>query len=636
MKRRVFLAIAVAAVIAAVVYMLLEHRAQDPSHLGARYVKQEFRIPMRDGVNLYTAVYVPKNSSQSFPFLLWRTPFGTIPYGKNAFPARLGPSQAFDRSGYIFVVQDVRGRFQSEGQFIDMPPQLDRPQSSQVDESTDAYDTIEWLLHHIEHNNGRVGIWGMSYPGFFASASIINSHPAIKAASVQAPATDLFRGDDAYHNGAFMLAAQFLLYSSFFRIRADGPDFPPQDLPLYSYGTENGYNFFLQHGPDLASLASLIHNPLFDTNVRHNTFDDYWQPRDVAVHLRGIHCSVLNVGGWFDAEDLAGTLRTYRAIERQNPGIENLLVMGPWEHGGWLRLPHSSGDVAADAADYYREYVVFPFFESRLKQNAETPLAKAQIFDTGSNRWRQFDAWPPREAQDAHIYLHANGSLSLQPPRPDEGEYDEYVSDPARPVPYVPVAPTSLAEGYTHSDQRFAASRPDVLTYSSEPLPQDVTLAGPVSPRLFVSSSGTDSDFDVKLIDVFPDGEQPADVPAGNNQKNMSVSGRSRVPDGYEELVRGEPMRAKLRNSLSDPEPLVPGAVTNVNFDLPDAYHTFRVGHRIMVQIQSSWFPLTDLNPQKFVDTAAAQKSDFVRATERVYHTLGSPSALAIKLLPQR
>ncbi len=621
--------------LAAFISWQIMHGKSKDFDVKAGYVKYEYRIAARDGVRLYTAVYVPKDTSRVYPFLITRTPFGSDPYGENVFPARLGPSEAFDRAGYIFVFQDVRGRFQSEGEFLDMPPQIDNPKPGQVDESTDAYDTIEWLLHHVEHNNGRVGILGLSYRGFFTLASIINSHPAIKAASPEAPVTDLFRGDDAYHNGAFMLTAQFQLYSTFFRIRPGGPDFPPRSFQPFPYGTDNGYDFFLRHGPDVADIANLIHNPIFDTNIRHTTFDSYWQPRDIAPHLRGIHCAVLNVGGWFDAEDLAGTLKTYNAIEQQNPGISNVLVMGPWEHGAWLRLPHGSGNIAGDAADYFREHIIFPFFESHLKGDGDVKLPEAQMFETGTNDWRQYEAWPPKQAQMAKIYLHADGRLSFEAPQNDERPYDEYISDPAHPVPYLPVPPTWLAPEYMYGDQRFAAIRPDVLTYVSEPLTDDMTIAGAVSPHLFVSSSGSDSDFDVKLIDVFPAGERPG-FAIEREEDQSSLLSTSKLPHGYEQLVRGEPMRAKFRNSWSDPQPLQPNKMVALNFDMPDVNHTFRHGHRIMIQIQSSWFPLTDLNPQTFIDTATAQRSDFVKATGRVYHSTQASSGIAVKVLLKR
>lgn len=601
-RKRLLIALACAAGLAA--WKLL------PRGVRSRYTKHAYMIPMRDGVRLYTQVYLPKDHTQRWPILLRRTPFGVDPYGADEFPRQLGPATAFDRVGTIFVFQDVRGRYQSEGQFVDMRPHIENPGPGQTDESTDAYDTIEWLLKNIPGNNGKVGVWGMSYPGFYTTAAILSGHPAIAAASPQAPMTDLFRGDDAYHNGAFMLAAQFQIYANYFRLRPDGPDYPADPGTQFDYGTQDGYQFFLQHGPALHDIAALARNPLFDTSAQHNTYDDYWQARDISKHLHYIKTPVLTVGGWFDAEDLAGPFRTYAAIEQDGTAPANLLVLGPWGHGGWLRTPGSSlGELqfGTRTAEYFRNQILFPFFESRLKGKATPPAAKVYAFETGTNQWRTYDAWPPRGAQQKTLYLHAGGKLSFDPPTAGEKAYDEYVSDLAHPVPYVEHPPTDVDETYMAGDQRFAARRPDVLTYVSEPLTQDLTIAGPILPRLHVSSSGTDSDFDVKLIDVHP--------------------------DGYAQLVRGEPMRAKFRNSLSQPEPLAPNQVTAVNFSMPDVNHTFLRGHRIMVQIQSSWFPLTNLNPQKFIDTWQATRADFVKATERVYHAPQASSAIVIPVL---
>jgi putative CocE/NonD family hydrolase len=595
------------------------------SGIEARYTKREFRIPMRDGVRLYTAVYGPKDTSRDYPFLITRTPFGAAPYGANAYPGHLGPTDAFDRAGYIFVLQDARGRFQSEGQFVDVRPHIDHPRPGQTDESTDMFDTVEWLLHNVPGNNGRVGVWGISYAGFYTSASIIDSHPAIKAASPQASVTDLFRGDDAYHNGAFMLAAQFLLYSSFFRVRPDGPDFPGAFTP-FDYGVEDAGRFFLRRGPALKDIAATIRNPIFDNNIAHGTYDEYWKSRDISQHLNNVRCAVLNVAGLFDAEDLAGPFRTYHAIEERNPGIVNVLVAGPWEHGAWNRVQADSPErLQFEAAQYYRERIVFPFFEHYLKGNGDLRLPEATVFETGTNRWREYDSWPPAGTQSTSLYLHAGGRLSFEPPASGEPHYDAYGSDPFQPVPYVPNATTELVEKYMFGDQSFAAARPDVLTYVSDPLPSDLTVAGPVSPRLHVSSTGTDADFDVKLIDLFPgerrDGSNPLpdDVPTDG-------------PPGYAQLVRGEPMRARFRSSMSSPAPLRPNEITAVSFDMPDVNHTFRRGHRIMVQIQSSWFPLTDVNPQSFVRIGEATRADFVKATERVFHTPSAPSRIEIKV----
>ena len=633
-SRRNYLILVLLALVTFIVLGWLMWPHHGGSNLRAHYTKYEYRIPMRDGVRLYTAVYVPMDNSHPYPFLIMRTPFGAAPYGGDNFPSRLGPSEAFDRAGYIFVVQDVRGRYQSEGRFVDVRPHIDNPSMGQTDESTDMHDTVEWLLKNVRPNNGNVGIWGMSYPGFYVSASIIDSHPAIKAASPEAPVTDLYRGDDAYHNGAFMLAAQFLLYSSFFRDRRDGPEFPPNDVNLFDYdGANDAYKFFLQHGPDLKDIAATIHNPLFDTNIAHNTYDDYWKSRDVSQHLHNIHCAVLNVGGWFDAEDLAGPLRTYRAIEEHNPGIENVLVVGPWEHGAWVRSNSDSPEhLEFDAAQYYREHIAFPFFEHYLKGGADPKLPEATVFETGTNAWRQYDSWPPKNVQAKMLYFHANGKLSFNPPAANEAGYDVYVSDPGNPVPYIPYPTTELVEKYIFGDQYFASERKDVLTYVSDPLPDDITIVGSISPRLHISSSGTDSDFDVKLIDVFP-GEHSA-FANKDEPGTIDIPVPSNKTSGYEQLVRGEPMRAKFRDSFSNPKPLIPNQVTPVAFTMPDINHTFRRGHRIMIQIQSSWFPLTDLNPQTFVNPAEAKPSEFVKATERVYHTPQSPSGIEITVLP--
>jgi putative CocE/NonD family hydrolase len=577
----------------------------------ANYTKHEYRIPMRDGVKLFTQIYAPKDTSQLHPFLVVRTPFSVAPYGDEAYRPLLGSSESFDKAGYIFVFQDVRGRFQSEGQFVDMRPHREQPSDAQADESRDMADTVDWLLKNVPGNNGRVGIWGISYPGFYTTASIIDSHPAIKAASPEAPVTNLFEGDDAYHNGAFMLAAQFQLYSSYFKPRTDGPEYPT-DSGQFDYGTNDGYAFFLQHGPDLKSIAALIHNPSFDEKVQHDTYDDFWQARDISPHLHGIHTPVLTVGGWFDAEDLAGTLRTYQAIAQQNPGLQNMLVMGPWMHGGWVRANTISlGPLSfhENTSAFFRDQIAFPFFEHYLKDKPPPDLPVAFAYETGSNRWMRYGAWPPPDSAEKILYLHAGGKLSFAAPADSEPAFDQYISDPQHPVPFMEKVPMDLAEEFMFGDQRFASRRTDVLTFVGDPLSEDLTLAGPVSPCLQVSTSGTDSDFDVKLIDVYPDtGATP----------------------GYQLLVRGEPMRAKFRKSLSQPEAMLPDQVTPLNFDMPDVNHTFLRGHRIMVQIAGSWFPLTDLNPQRFEDIATALPGDFTKANERVYHSPQAASGIVV------
>jgi uncharacterized protein len=601
------------------------------------YTKYEYRIPMRDGVRLFTSVYVPKDASRAYPFLINRTPYSVGPYGVDLYRTRLGPSPEFDKAGYIFVNQDVRGRYMSEGTFIEMRPHIDNKKSKQdVDDASDLYDTIDWLLKNVPNNNGNAGIWGISYPGFFTSASIIDSHPALKAASPQAPMTDLFMGDDAYHGGAFMLAANFGFYSSF--KPQENPQLPPKTFVPFDYGTKDGYEFFLNAGP-IANLTKYLEgkSALWDDQMRHNTYDDYWKARNLALHMKNIHCAVLTVGGWFDAEDLQGPFSTFHAVDKNNSGIFNGLVIGPWVHGGWARYDGQHlgrVEFAFNTGDYYRKNILFPFFEQYLKGTSDAKLPKAYVFETGTNVWRRYSAWPPKEAEAKTLYFRAGGGLSFDPPAADSPAFDEYVSDPSRPVPFVNYVSTSVPQEYMVSDQRFASSRTDVLVYETPVLQEDVTIAGPVSPRLFVSTTGTDSDWDVKLIDVYttdyPDSKLDAPRPEDKDKPRTDVPPPSFSMGGYQQLVRGEPFRGKFRHSFEKPEAFTPGKVEEVEFTMQDVNHTFRRGHRIMVQIQSSWFPLTDRNPQTFVNIPDAKPEDFVKATERVYHAKGEASGIVV------
>jgi uncharacterized protein len=604
------------------------------------YTKYEYRIPMRDGVRLFTAVYVPKDNSHVYPFLINRTPYSVAPYGVDQYRSQLGPSPDFDKSGYIFVMQDVRGRFMSEGAFVEMRPHIDNKKSkNDVDDSSDLYDTIAWLLKNVPNNNGKAGIWGISYPGFFTSASMIDSHPALKAASPQAPMTDLFKGDDAYHGGAFMLAANYGFYS-FFRPQAN-PELPPKVRVPFDYGTPDGYEFFLNAGT-LENLGKLLgsQQALWLDQVHHDTYDDYWKARNLAAHTRNIHCAVLTVGGWFDAEDLQGPFTLFHAIDRDNPGIFNALVVGPWVHGGWARLEGNHlgrANFAANTGDFYRKNMVFPFFEQYLKGNGDAKLPKAYVFETGTNVWRQYASWPPKNTETKTLYLHGKGLLSFEPPKEEGADYDEYVSDPNKPVPFVNYVAQNVPQEYMVSDQRFAASRTDVLTYQTDVLQEDVTIVGPVSPRLFVSTSGTDSDWDVKLIDVYPPDypQSKLDEPRPEDRGNRptDVPAPPFIMGGYQQLVRGEPFRGKFRHSFEKPEPFTSGKVEEVEFVMQDVNQTFRHGHRIMVQIQSSWFPLTDRNPQTFLNIPDAKASDFVKATQRVYHRQGQASGVETNVL---
>jgi uncharacterized protein len=604
------------------------------------YTKYEYNIPMRDGVHLFTSIYVPKDTSHPYPFLINRTPYSVAPYGVDQYRTQLGPYPDFDKAGYIFVNQDVRGRFMSEGVFVEMRPHIDHKKSNKdVDDSSDLYDTIEWLLKNIPNNNGKAGIWGISYPGFFTSASMIDTHPALKAASPQAPMTDLFKGDDAYHGGAFMLAANFGFYS-FFRPQ-ENPSLPPKVRVPFDYGTPDGYDFFLNAGT-LGNLGKLLggQEALWLDQVHHDTYDDYWKPRNLAEHVKNVKCAVLTVGGWFDAEDLQGPFTLFHAIERDDPGIFNALVVGPWVHGGWARYEGNRlGRVsfAANTGDYYRKNIIFPFFEQYLKDKGDAKLPKAYVFETGTNEWRQYSSWPPKNTQTKKLYFHANGVLSFDPPKEEANTYDEYISDPNKPVPFVNYVAQTVPQEYMLSDQRFAASRTDVLTYQTDVLQEDVTIVGPVSPKLFVSTTGTDSDWDVKLIDVYPPDYPQSKLdemrPEDRNKPATDVSQPPFTMAGYEQLVRGEPFRGKFRHSFEKPEPFTPGKVEEVDFSMQDVNHTFRRGHRIMVQIQSTWFPLTDRNPQVFLNIPDAKPSDFVKAIQRVYHAQSQASAIETNVL---
>jgi len=598
-------------------FLVLPLAASAQFDIKAHYTKHEYKIAMRDGVHLFTAVYVPNDASPSnkYPFLMTRTPYGVGPYGEDKYPRQLGPGAKFAEDGFIFVYQDVRGRNMSEGTFVEMRPEPDQLNGKEVDEASDTYDTIEWLLKNVPNNNGLVGLVGTSYPGFYTSAGTINAHPALVAASPQAPMSDIYMGDDAYHNGAFMLIANFAFYMDFFG-KQNNPELPQPRKP-FDYGTKDGYQFYLNMGPLVNSDEKYFHftNPYWTDCYTHTTYDEFWRSRDVLPHLKNIKPAILVVGGWFDAEDLSGALKTFRAIEKQSPATSDKLVMGPWVHGGWNRAPGDKlGDLTfgSNNSTFFQDEIELPFFRQYLKNAAPAALPKAYVFETGKNVWRKEEQWPPANVTTRKLYFQAGGKLSFAPPTQPTG-FDEYISDPANPVPFYSKPTLSMAREYMDADQRFAQSRPDVLTYETDPLEQDLTVAGPISPTLFVSTTGTDSDFDVKLIDVYPEN-------AGD-----SLS-------GYEQLVRGEPFRGKFRNSFEHPEPFKPGEVAQIQFAMPDVYHCFQKGHRIMVQVQSSWFPLTDRNPQTFTDIPNAKPADFQKATERVYRSSDRASFIGLNI----
>ncbi len=583
----------------------------------SHYTKYDFHIPMRDGVKLFTSVYAPKDQSTTYPILMRRTPYSVGPYGADNYPNIAGPSEAAEKEGFIFVYQDVRGRYLSEGTFSDIPAHKTKFAGPEdTDDSTDTYDTIDWLIQHVPNNNGRAGMWGISYDGFFAAIGLMNAHPALKAVSPQAPMGDVGNGDDAYHNGAFHLAGNFGFYV-FFQPRLGEPARPVQN-PRFDFGTADQYDFYLRMGP--LQNANELHlknkNPYWDEILKHDAYDEFWQARAQAPHMKNVTPAVLFVGGWFDAEDLSGPLKLFRAVEKDGARGGNTLVMGPWRHGGWSRGDGKTlGDLdfSSNTAEFFREQIELPFFISNLKNKGDglktapdKTVPKAWLFETGTNQWKRFAVWPPKESVERSLYLGPQGKLSFTPPT--QG-FDEYVSDPAKPVPIMAGVGPGMPNDYLTYDQRFASTRPDVVVYQTEPLTHDVTITGPVGVDLQVSTSGTDSDFIVKLIDVYP-----PDFPNPNpNPKALQMG-------GYEQLVRGEPFRGKFRKSLSKPVPFHPGEPERIEYSMPDICHTFRPGHRIMVQVQSSWFPLVDRNPQQFMTIPQAKAADFVKATERVYH----------------
>jgi uncharacterized protein len=601
-------------------------RGQDTNAawMAEHYTKYEHLIPMRDGIRLFTRVYVPKDDSQSWPILLTRTPYALKPYGDDNYTDPGGSFASFARDKFILVTQDVRGRYGSEGQYEHVRPFNPHKGPKEIDESTDAFDTIEWLVNNVPGNNGKVGMFGISYPGFYTSMGMIDSHPALKAASPQAPISDWFIGDDLHHNGAWFLSQNFGFFYQF----AQHPDDPLHDPTKgFTFRTPDGYDFFLRMG-SLGNSDKLMkgESAAWTEFLRHSTYDAFWQARNIRPHLKNIHCAVMTVGGWFDAEDLFGALETYRWTERQNPGITNVLVMGPWSHGAWGRgIGDKLGDIDfhSKTAEYYREKIELPFFRHFLKADTNLALAEARVFETGVDAWRRYDAWPPKTATPRRLYLRAGGSLGFEAPTDPAGTYDEFLSDPAKPVPFTIQSTTDYPRSYMLEDQRFAAERPDVLVYQTAPLDEDLRIAGPVSASLQVSTTGSDSDWVVKLVDVYAwDAPDPNPNPA---QVRMG---------GFQQLVRGDVFRGKFRESFEKPVAFQPGKPTPIQFTMADVAHTFRRGHRVMVQIQCSWFPLVDRNPQTFVDISTAKPEDFHKATQRVYRGADGPSSISILVQP--
>jgi len=588
------------------------------------YTKTAYRIPMRDGTKLYTVVYTPKDTTVNYPMLLWRTPYSCAPYGKNEY-RRLPLELA--KAKFIFVYQDVRGRFMSEGNYVNMRPYIpNKTNKNQIDESSDAYDAIDWLVKNVKHNNGKVGMFGISYPGFYAAMACIDAHPALKAVSPQAPIANWFVDDDMHHHGALSLQMAFNFFSVFGIKRNSLTTHWPRRLQRPS---PDAYTFFKSVEPLRKINKQYFHHQIHFWNqvVKHPDYDDFWQSRNTLPHFKNVKPAVMVVGGWYDSEDLYGTLQTYQSIEEKNPTNKNILVMGPWPHGWWSR---SSGNQLGDmnfgspTGKYYRESIELPFFNFYLKGKGKPDFPEARMFNTGMNRWETFDRWPPQEAVQKTFYLAASHQLKAQ--KSTQSGYDEYLADPMHPVPYTAHIIDSRQmyyRPYMNEDQRFASRRPDVLVYETPALQQEMTIAGPVLADLFVSTTGTDADWVVKLIDVYPD-----------TAANPTPNPKHLVMGNYQQLIRGDIVRGRYRNSLEKPEAFVPGKPTEIKVELQDVLHTFKKGHKIMIQIQSSWFPFFDSNPQSFTDIYHAKQKDFVKATQRVYFSKKRPSGIIVNVLP--
>ncbi|WP_462254656.1 CocE/NonD family hydrolase [Ferruginibacter sp.] len=608
------------------------------------YYKIERLLPMRDGSKLFTAFYIPKDSSAKHPILFKRTPYTCSPYGEDKFNAALYNSYWINylKEGYIIAIQDVRGKWMSEGNFVDVRPFNPNKKNKEFDEASDTYDAIEWMINNIPGNNKRVGVFGISYPGFYSTMAALSNHPALKAVSPQAPVTDWFIGDDFHHNGAFMQMDAFNFYSGFGKPRPkptmvgeEGFNIPSQD----------NYDFFLKTGA-IKNFSKIMGDSIafWKDLMNHPNYDEWWKARNPRNFVTNIKPAMLVVGGLFDAEDCFGAWELYKAIEEKSKNTDNRLVMGPWFHGGWGGRSEGSylGNVrfGAKTSEFYQRNIEIPFFNFYLKLKGTVhDIAEANIFFSGENEWRRFEQWPSQNVEYFNAFLNAGNDLTLAMPRMDSTQktkalkkdenknYSEYISDPFHPVPYTEDVHLDRTREYMTDDQRFANRRPDVLTFTSGILNEDVTLAGPLVADLMVSISTTDADFVVKLIDVFPDDfkyDEP--VFAKGNGKDYPMG-------GYQMLVRGEIMRGKFRNSFERPEPFVPNKITPVKYTLPDVAHTFKKGHKIMIQIQSSWFPIADRNPQIFTDIYHCSDSDFQKATIKIYHDGVNASKIVLPVL---
>lgn len=604
----------------------------DSAWIVNNYTKKEVYIPMRDGVKLFTSVYMPKDTSTKHPILLSRTPYSCAPYGELKWkPWWNGYESAYFSEGYIMVIQDVRGRWMSEGNFEDVRPFNPDKKGIQIDEASDTYDAIEWMVNSIPNNNGNVGVHGISYPGFYSTMAAASNHPALKAVSPQAPVTNWFIGDDFHHNGAFFQMDAFAFYSSFGKPRPIPTTVGPKDFDYY---THDNYKFYLDAG-SLKGLSNKIGDdvPFWKDLMNHPNYDAWWKARDARNATKNLQPAMLWVGGLFDAEDCWGAWNAYKAAEANNPGKAfNKIVEGPWYHGQW-----ASGDgghlgnveFGSNTSEWFQMYMEVPFFNYFLKGKGEiSQIAEVNIFITGENTWKKFNQWPPAEKQDKDLYLQPGGKLDWNKPASAKN-FSEYISDPAHPVPYTEDVHFNRTRSYMTDDQRFAERRPDVLTFKTDVLKEDVTVTGSVIADIMTSISTTDADFVVKVIDVFPDdlGYNAVDIYAEKDPEKTYPMG------GYEMLVRSEIFRGRFRKSYETPSAFTPGKVEEVKFELPSIAHTFKEGHRIMVQIQSSWFPLADRNPQQFINIYNADEKDFIKSDIKVFHNSQFASKVVLPVL---
>jgi uncharacterized protein len=613
--------------------------AQNPDSIWIvnNYVKMERMIPMRDGIKLFTSIYVPRDTTVQHPFLITRTPYSSGPYGEMYFaPFWYSFDKEYLREGYIMVFQDVRGKFMSEGDFVDVRPfNPSKKTTSDIDEASDTWDAIDWLVKNIPHNNGRAGVKGISYPGFYSTMAAASAHPALKAVSPQAPVTNWFIGDDFHHNGVLFLMDAFSFYSPYgfgFGFTRPRPvtSFPQtMDVPVH-----DNYKFYLETGalPEFARLCGdsiLFWNDLY----AHPDYDEFWKARDARNATKDLKPAMLWVGGLFDAEDNWGAWNSYKAAEANNPGKGfNRLVMGPWYHNQWASSDGTHlGNIkfGSNTSLWYQQMIEIPFFNYYLLGKGNVSgIAEANIFISGDNEWRKFDQWPPAGSQNRNLYLGGKGELTWN--RPGKGPaFTSYTSDPSKPVPYTEDVHFYRTREYMTDDQRFAERRPDVAAFETGVLDKDITVTGVVTADLSVSISTTDADLVVKLIDVFPDdmGYNTVDIYAVNDPELTYPMG------GYQMLVKGEIFRGRYRNSYEKPEAFTPGKVEHVKFNVGDVAHTFKKGHRIMVQVQSSWFPLADRNPQTFVNIYKAKESDFQKAEIRLYHDSVNSSSIILPVL---